>query len=301
MDFTPGSSVAIILLNWNAFAYTKACIDSLLEVKYSDFKIILVDNGSEDGSLQKLTDLFPMVTILPAKENLGFAGGNNLGINFALENNFRYVLLLNNDTLVKPDFLAPMVHVLEHGHDCAAVQPLIYFLHDQGKLWNAGGKYFKWLARSKTLYAIPDSNHPYSTDWITGCAFLVKTEVIKEIGPLNEAYFAYFEDVDWSLRMRMAGFSLKVVPSSIIYHEAGASSKSIKEGKEGFLNPKVHYLNVRNQILQLRKYASFPYGIIAWPYNFFKIFLIGVYFLGRGRWGKLRAVCSGVKDGLNQK
>lgn len=298
--YTKDSSVAIILLNWNGFEFTKACIESLLQVKYRDFKIILVDNGSVDGSLHKLSGLFPDVLFLESKENLGFTGGNNLGMNYALEKGFDYILLLNNDTVVDKGFLSPLVERLKNSPNCAAVQPLIYFLHDRGKLWNAGGRYLKWLAKSETLYNRFDSVQPYSTDWITGCAIMVKSSLIQQIGLLDNTYFAYFEDVDWSLRMRKSGYELEVVPSSKIYHEAGASSKSKTTGREGFLDPRVHYLNVRNQLFQLRKYASFPYGILAWPFNMGKISLYAVYFIIRGRWSKLHAIHKGLVDGLKK-
>src|SRR5690606_11669195 len=111
-------------------------------------------------------------------------------------------------------------------------------------------------------------------------------------------YFAYYEDVDWSLRMRNAGLDLAVVPKSRIYHVAGASSTSKESGKEGFLEPKVHYLNVRNQLFQLRKYARFSYSLSAWPYHLAKIFGYLGYFLIKRRWGKFGAIIQGAKDGI---
>src|SRR5690606_13658406 len=165
-------------------------------------------------------------------------------------------------------------------------------------LWNAGGNYWKWWGNSETSYMIKDADQPYSTDWITGCAILLKASAIEKVGILDNAYFAYHEDVDWSLRMRKAGMTLAVVPSSRIFHVAGASSKSEIRGKEGFLDPKVHYLNVRNQLFQLRKYASFPYAVTAWPYNAAKILGYMGYFVIKGRWRKLIATLKGVKEGL---
>src|SRR5690606_23251043 len=130
------------------------------------------------------------------------------------------------------------------------------------------------------------------------CAILVKTSVVKKIGMLDKAYFAYFEDVDWSLRMRKSGYNLFVVPHSKIFHEAGSSSKRISKEKEGILDPKVHYLNVRNQVFQLRKYATLPYGLTAWPYQLSKFFIYVGYFFIRGRWVKLKAVIRGLYEGL---
>ena len=298
--YTKDSSVAIILLNWNGFEFTKSCIDSLLQTINRDYEIILVDNGSEDDSLQHLMHLYPDLHFLKSPTNLGFTGGNNLGMHYALKKGFEYILLLNNDTVVERDFLSPLVERLKNCTACAAVQPLIYFMHDREKTWNAGGRYLKWLAISKTLYTIPDNTGAYPTDWITGCAFMVKSSVIEQIGVLDDLYFAYFEDVDWSLRMKKAGYLLEIVPTSRIYHEAGASSKSKSGGNEGFLNPRVHYLNVRNQLFQIRKYATFPYGMIAWPFHIGKIGLYALYFIGRGRWKKLSAIGRGFRDGIKK-
>lgn len=299
-DYTTGSSVAIILLNWNGFEFTRSCIESLLQINYRNFEIILVDNGSEDGSLGQLMDLYPDIHFLTSQLNLGFTGGNNLGMSHARKMGYEYMLLLNNDTLVDKDFLYPLVERLGNSPACAAVQPLIYYLNDREKIWSAGGRYLEWLAKSKTLYTPSDAVNAYSTDWITGCAFMVKSSIVEQIGVLDDLYFAYFEDVDWSLRMRKAGYQLEIVPESRIYHEAGASSKSKTPGREGHLNPRVHYLNVRNQVFQLRKYAFFPYAMLAWPYQLGKIGLYALYFVVRGRWGKLKAIGQGLKDGIKE-
>ncbi|HLT08658.1 MAG TPA: glycosyltransferase family 2 protein [Cyclobacteriaceae bacterium] len=292
------SSVAIILLNWNGFSYTKACIDSLKEIDYPDWQVILVDNGSTDGSLEKLKASFPNLVYLEAAKNLGFTGGNNLGISYALESGYPYILLLNNDTLVERGFLGPMVSYLVDTPSCAAAQPLIYYVHDKRKVWNAGGHYQKWLVNSQTLYHISQHSQPYPTDWITGCAILVKAGVIRAVGLLDDNYFAYHEDVDWSLRIRKAEWHLAVVPQSKIYHVAGAASTAKERGKEGLLDPKVHYLNIRNQIFQLRKYGTFPYALTAWPYHVVKLLMYLGYFVMKGRWGKMKAILRGARDGM---
>lgn len=292
------SSLAIILLNWNGYEFTKACLESLKLVDYPDFEVIVVDNGSTDGSLRKLKECFTKVIYLTSSENLGFTGGNNLGIRYALKRGFQNVLLLNNDTIVDRDFVKPLITHLQTTPSCAAVQPLIYYLHDQKELWNAGGRYKKWLGKSETSYVIKDPEDPYATDWITGCAFMIKSSVIKKVGLLDPAYFAYYEDVDWSLRIKTAGMELAVVPQSVIYHEAGASSKSKVAGKEGFLDARVHFLNVRNQLFQLRNHVVFPYACVAWPYTFSKIAGYAVYFIIRRRWAKLGAIGRGIKEGL---
>lgn len=294
------SSVAIILLNWNGFDYTKACMESLRQITYPHWQVILVDNGSTDGSLKKLKALFPEVIFLASSENVGFTGGNNLGITYAMEEGYPYMLLLNNDTLVEKGFLEPLVEHLVGASDVAAVQPLIYYVHDRNKLWSAGGNIRKWIGESQTSYLVKDAIHPYATDWITGCAILVRASTIQQVGLLDNAYFAYHEDVDWSLRMRKADMVLAVVPQSRIYHVAGASSTAKERGKEGYLDPKVHYLNIRNQFFQLRKYARFPFALVAWPYHGTKMLGYAVYFVIKRRWGKLNAIMKGARDGITK-
>lgn len=295
------SSVAFIILNWNSWDYTRACLDSLSRAGVVYSQIIVVDNASEDGSYENLVETYPKIELIRNATNLGFTGGNNLGIRKALDKGFNYVFLLNNDTVVQVDFLGLLVEEMEMSEKTAAIQPLIYHLTDKHKVWNAGGEYIPWLTMSRTIHQPKHLHSPYETDWITGCAILVRSSVIREVGLLDDRYFAYFEDVDWSLRMRKAGYILMVHPLSVIYHEAGASSKSKKAGDEGFLNPKVHYLNIRNQIYQLKKYAVTPIEKLSWPFHFLRFGTYALYFLLRGRQKKMAAIYKGIQDGLKTK
>jgi GT2 family glycosyltransferase len=135
-------------------------------------------------------------------------------------------------------------------------------------------------------------------DWITGCAFMVRTKVVEQIGPLWEALFIYHEDVDWSFCIQKAGYELVYVPKSVIYHIAGMSHKSVQKTKEGFVSPKVHYLNARNKIWFLKAHSpwyTLPTIII---YHVFYFFCIDFYFIFRRRWAKLKALNKGIWEGL---
>ena len=290
-------SVAIVILNWNGWAYTQACIESLLATGFSEGDIVLVDNGSSDGSILNVQNHFKDVHLIKSKVNEGFTGGNNIGMQYALNRGYEFIMLLNNDTKVSPGFLGLLVEEMKASDKLAAVQPLIYYMVPETKIWNAGGKYHSWLGFSQTNYNV-ENEKPYLTDWISGCAILVRSAVLEKVGLLDNKYFAYFEDVDWSLRMRKRGYELKVQPQSIIYHEAGASSKSEIKGSEGFLDPKVHFLNVKNQIFQLRKYCLSPQNWLAWPFHFIKFGFYIFYFLVKGRRGKCMAVINGIREGL---
>ncbi|GAB3656133.1 hypothetical protein GCM10028791_27740 [Echinicola sediminis] len=258
----------------------------------------MVDNASEDGSLDKLKQEFKHPVFIANDQNLGFTGGNNVGMRYALQEGFEYIMLLNNDTEVAPDFLVHLLNTFEQSPTIGAVQPLMYYMHDKAKVWNAGGKWKKWRGDSLAIKHKMDGELSYFTDWITGCCMLVRAEVIKKVGLLNDHYFAYFEDVDWSLRMKSIGYQLAVVPSSVIYHEAGASSKSTNKGKEGTISPNVHYLATRNQLFQLRNHVHMPYAVSAWLYQLGKFMLYSFYFLVRNRREKLAALLRGVVDGV---
>lgn len=296
MDYT--AEIALILVNWNGYAYTRACLLSLEEVPTPKFQVILVDNGSKEKEGIRLREEFPHLHLIETEENLGFAGGNNVGLRYALKQGYSYVVLLNNDTLVSPNFLEEMHACMVQRPNCGVVQPLILFLHDPKKIWSAGGRWHAFLGIARTLgdraevatYTPPSS----ALDWATGCCMLVSKEAIIQAGVLDEQYFAYFEDVEWSLRIRNAGFGLALAEKAIIYHEAGAASK--KKHAEGTLSATVFFYHVRNQFFLLRQLGLAQ----AIPYHFLRFLGWEIYFLLRGRRKKFTAVARGIKAGLFQ-
>ncbi len=300
MDSIPKTSVAIILVNWNGLEFTSACLQSLRQMNFRDFEVILVDNASQNQEGKKLKNLFPEVDLIENKENLGFTGGNNVGIRKALDQDFSHVMLLNNDTVVEPDFLELMLEKFSQNPSVGIVQPLICFLDEAGKIWSAGGKWDSFLGRSITLgdrkklgsYVVEDRK----LDWATGCCMLISREAILKNGLLNEGYFAYFEDVDWSLRFRKMGFEIALASRAKIYHEAGASSK--KQHDEGVLSPRVFYYHVRNQFLLLRS-SGISGGFLAYLYHLGRFTGWIGYFALRGRSKKLAAVAKGIREGLS--
>jgi GT2 family glycosyltransferase len=295
MASTPEISVAIILVNWNGYGYTKACLDSLEKVTEPAFQVILVDNGSQNSEGEQLKAKFPHIHLIANKDNLGFAGGNNVGIRYALEQGFEQVLLLNNDTTVAPSFLKELQTCLDQPGQ-GVTQPLILFAHDPQTLWSAGGKWNSLFGRAITLGdRAPFERYRVGTktlDWATGCCMLVSRAALLEAGLLNEAYFAYFEDVEWSLRIRKAGFTIGLAENAIIYHEAGAASK--KQHAEGTLSPRVFYFLVRNQLFLLRQHSI----VLGYPYHLLRFLSWAAYFLIRGRFQKLSAVFQGIQVGL---
>ena len=297
-------SIAVILVNWKKYNLTSNCIDSLNKSNYKNFKIILVDNEYSEKSLIDLRNKHKELIVFKEKNNLGFAGGNNIGIRYALENDYDYIMLLNNDTEVKENFILPLVERMEKNLFLAAVQPLILNFSNKSIIWNAGGKLNKFLGLTSTRLNNNKLNSSIVfddyTDWISGCCILIKSEIVKKIGLLDEKFFNYYEDVDWSLRMKNLGYDLGFVKESIIYHHGSSSSKN-KKTKEGVISSKIHYFNIRNHILLLKKHKNLFnfFGIVF--FQIIKITSYIFYFLIRFRFNKLTMVLKGLKHGLNIK
>jgi len=296
---------AVILVNWNSFSLTSDCIESLRSMPYRDYDVIVVDNGSADASGRLLKEKFEDIILIQSGSNLGFTGGNNLGMQYALEHKYVYQILLNNDTFVAPDFLEVLVSYMDEHPETGVIQPLIYFNHNRSLVWNGGSYYQKWLGYAYTRnYNQPiqqTSSHIKEVGWVTGCAFFTRSSLLSQTGLLANNLFIYYEDVDLSFRIKKTGSRLVFHPGAVIYHIAGMSNRNKTKGKEGFVNPIVHYLNVRNRIWLLKKYTSLLYLPTVFLFNFFYILALMAYFVARLRFYKLKTVLKAVKDGLTGK
>ncbi len=218
----------IILVNWNGRDVTLDCLRSLAHVGYPRFKILVVDNASSDGSVESVRAEFPHVEILPLPENRRFAGGNNAGIRYALDRGADLLLLLNNDTTVEGAFLDHLVNVFQTEPAAGMVAPKIYY-HDQPEtIWYAGGRISFWTGTMRHI-GIREQDHGQhdstaDTGYATGCCVLTGRNVVERIGLLDESYFMYGEDADWSLRARQAGYRVIYEPKSRVWHKISASA-----------------------------------------------------------------------------
>jgi GT2 family glycosyltransferase len=294
--------VAVILINWNSFAVTNDCICSLQKATYPYFDIIVVDNGSQDGSADALLKAHPDIVLLKNEKNMGFTGGNNRGFVYAMAQDYTYVMLLNNDTFVKPDFLEPLVSYMDSHPETGVIQSRIFFNHNRELLWNGGSYYntFWGITYTKGIFrkSGPEYEKIKAVDWVTGCAFFTRTSILKKVGTFSENFFAYHEDVDLSFRITKAGFDLIYHPDSIVYHIAGESGKQKTKGKEGFVLPIIHYLNIRNKIWILKAYTPWYCIPSTLLFNFFYCTGVMAYFVARFRFQKLKAYFRGIRDGL---
>jgi len=208
--------VFIIILNYNGKGYLTETLSSVFRLDYPNFEVIVVDNNSIDGSLEIAKSRFSKVVFIKNNQNLGFAAGNNIGIKYALERAADYILLLNNDTQVKNDFLILLIKAMEGDKKIGISSPLI-FKNNISQVWFSGGK-INWL-KMKTLHKKEKLQEDYfGSDFISGCAMLIKSKVFKKVGLLDKDYFLYWEDVDFSIKTKKAGYKLLVSPRSQIYH-----------------------------------------------------------------------------------
>ena len=297
-------SVAIILLNWNNSDYTIDCIKSLKKTTYPNKKIIIVDNASSDNSVTKIHSHFPNIDVIVNSKNLGFTGGNNVGIKRALKEKFDFIMLLNNDTIVEKVFIEPLLDAFND--NVGAVQPLILNYPDKESIWNNGGLIDNFFGRFVTI----DKNKNVDSivnfqnnkiQWISGCCFMIKSSLISKIGLLDEKFFVYFEDVDWSIKISNLKLELIIVQESRIFHHEGASWNSKKKTSEGYVSPYTHYLNIRNHIIVLRKHSEMFNPIGSFIFQILKIFSYSTYFILRFRFNKFKMVLKGLIDSLKTK
>jgi len=258
--------VSIVLLNLNGYEDTRDCLVSLRRVQYANFEVTVVDNGSDDDSFERLQTEFPDIRLLGSKENLGFTGGNNLGIEDALCRDAAYVLLLNNDTVVDPDFLTHLVQVGESDPRIGILGPKIFYASEPQRIWFAGG-YVRYGTGAcghlghDQLDQDGKFSHIADTPFITGCALLVKSAVLREVGLLDLRLFVYWEDADFCMRVRKAGYRCVFVPMARVWHKISQTC--------GLESSFTLYLGTRNQLTWTAEHIPFPYkpGALAFVFT----------------------------------
>lgn len=252
--------VSIIILNWNNYKDTKECLLSLDKITYPNYEVIVVDNGSIDGSTLKIQKDFPQHKYIYNKDNLGFTEGNNIGMKYAMKKGTDFVLILNNDVVVEKNFLESLVDIALRNPDVGIVGPAIYFYREPEKLSRTGCKINYWRINTKVY----DSVESAEMDWVYGCCLLVKKEVINKIGYLYEPYFLSYEDVDYCVRAKKAGFKIIYEPKAKIWHKSGTTLKNISSS--------YHYYFNRNKLLFIKRNA--PVYIKYFFYFYFSLYLI---------------------------
>jgi GT2 family glycosyltransferase len=222
--------LTIVTLNWNGASDTLACIESVERSRGEGVELIVVDNGSAEADVARVAEAVrarPWASLVRNAENLGFAGGSNTGIALALERGARLVMLLNNDATVEPGALEALVARLDERPATGLVAPLVLDASGE-RIWAAGGT----RARREVVcrLGLGDEpadrapSEPFEPYALIGCAMVVRREVFERVGMLDEAYFAYVEDVDFSVRAREAGWALEVVPAARVRHRVSGAT-----------------------------------------------------------------------------
>jgi len=290
------ASVAVVVLSWNDRELTVRCLDSLASVTYPDVRVILVDNGSNDDTVEVVARTYPEVELVRLSTNRGFAGGVNAGIEAALRGDAGHVFLLNNDATVEPGVLQPLVGAVSRSVGAACSQIL---QEGSGTIWYAGARYDPRRGHQgrHTGYgrpALAETIAPYPTDRGCGGAMLIPRAALERVGLLDEALFAYAEDVDWSLRARALGLEILVVPASIVHHRVSAASG-------GASSPATLYYALRNGLVVAERYA--PRGrlrTLGRRAEAFSAFVVQALRSG-SRVAGLRAVLQGLRDASRRR
>ena len=219
--------VCVLVLNWNGARDTLECLKSLEAVTYPDAEIVVIDNGSDDDSVERIQQAYPETELLQLPHNLFFGGGNNAGLEWARGRGFDYIIFLNNDTTVEPGFIEPLLATFANDQDVGMAAPLMCYSAHPDQVWYGGGLVNLWtgvvahkhIRESTSQVSLATRN----TDYITGCCLMVPNDLAFQLNGFDSAFQMYGEDVDLSLRCRKAGFQLAFVPQSKIYHKVSAS------------------------------------------------------------------------------
>jgi GT2 family glycosyltransferase len=286
--------VAAVVLNWNNYDDTRACLESLRSLTPGVERTVVVDNGSTDGSGDRIAEEFPDVELCFTGENLGFGGGMNAGIEHATDDDVEYLWLLNNDVLFpEKGVLSELCAVLDRKPDVAGVSPLIREYPETDDVWFWRG-FIDWdcanAAHDPPEAYGQETDRLVSNDYITSCAFLVRASLAERVGGLPTEYFLYYEDVDFCVRLRDEGYRLLTVTDTVVHHRVSASTGTVK-------GPLPAYYLARNRIRFARKFDD-KVGDTFYPgYALWVLTRLKWYFTSR-EYESTVALLRGAVDGL---
>jgi GT2 family glycosyltransferase len=286
--------VISVILNTNRRADTLECLASLTAGTYQNNRILVLDNDSSDGSVAAIRSEFPSVEVIELRENLGYAGNNNVGIEAALKRGADWVFVLNEDTILAPDCLSQLIQAAESDPRIGIVGPMVYHHGEPDVIQSAGGRIGRYWESRHLGMNETDGNQftqPLEVDWISGCGILVRRGVIAQIGAIDPRYFYYWEETEWCLRAGRAGWRVVHVPQAKMWH------KGVQRDYRP--SPTVTYYSTRNRLLTMAKHKA-PFrvwlGVSLWMMR-----TLGSWSV-RPRWKSIRdhrnAMWRGVVDFL---
>lgn len=239
----------VILLNWNGTADTLECLESLRRSPLSKFDVVIIENGSREEEVRRLKDALRGEVLLESKENLGFAEGNNLAIRYGLGRGYRYFFLLNNDTQIGVDCLFRLKEAAHSDPQIGIVGAVNYYAADPGRVWYSGG-HINWktgqlrdeTAETRDLSCFPPIRE---VDDVAGSSLFIKREVLEKVGLLEPKYFAYYEETEWCLRAKKAGYKIVACLAAKVWHKV---SRTLPP-------PGIQYMMTRNRCLFMLRNA----------------------------------------------
>lgn len=274
--------VSIVLVNYNQPWLTIECLQSLQNLDYPNWEVIVVDNGSTTA-WRPIQEAFPQVPLLVSDQNLGFAGGNNMALSKAKG---EYLFFLNNDTTVEPNVVSTLVHFLQSHPDCGLVSPRIHYAEPPFLIQYAGSTPINRMTiRNKGIgwkqADIGQYRDERQTEHIHGAAMMMPRKVLNEVGPMREDYFLYYEELDWTERTKRAGYTIWYCGTSCIWHKESAAT-----GHESPL--KVFYLNRNRLLFARRNYKPLEvasawlfYSMVSLPVHLLKYLIKGRFDLAK--------------------
>lgn len=284
--------VQITILNWNGYSDTSELLDSLKLINTPEIKIIVVDNHSFGNDVGLLENNYKgYIQILKNDLNLGFAGGNNIGIKKALESNPDYILIINNDTIVQPNFLSVLLDLFKLDEKLGIIAPQINYYDEPKKVWSAGGKISKIRGSG---FAITNkleneiSQIDRYVEFVSGCCMLIKKEVFQTVGLFDENYFLYLEDTDLCHRVNKAGYKIVVTPKSKIFHKVNKSTQ------KNYSTLPLYY-TTRNRLYFAKKNFSETF-IFTFLYILISMLLKSFYWFVTGKNENIIAVKNAILD-----
>lgn len=285
-------SVAVIIINWNALKWTEACLEQLKKQEYQNFRVFVVDNNSNNGEGKVLEENWgDFSRILKVRSNLGFAEGNNYALSHEELTNFDYYLLLNNDTRFSPKLLSELVEVDSSRN--SIVGPIVRSWGAES-IQSAGVKNINlWTGSTHLQRTAPTSKKSTeNVEMVSGCCFMIGSNILKKVGNLDPDYFAYYEETDFCLRALQAGFSVLLAANVEIEHFGGGSSSGVSNFQERQL--------LKNRLLLVKKNGSLLQKISITLYvSLFYLWMRCIIVVLRGKTSIIPALLSGYREGIS--
>jgi GT2 family glycosyltransferase len=292
-DSTALPLVYAVTVNWQRPDDTLECLVSLYTQDYPQLKVLVVDNGSQDGSVERFRERYPQAEILALPENLGFAGGYNRGIQTALERGAQFVFILNNDATVAPEAVRLLVE--SHRPDIGLLAPLIFYTSAPDHVWSAGGRISRWTLEKDDRWTNRSDWQTWPAsieqDFVTGCSVLFPRATLLQVGAFDEAYRMYYEDMDLCYRVRKSSKRILLIPAAHAWHKVATSSG----GRD---SPQERYWMARSSVMFFRKHARGLQKAIIPIYRSLSAVKTTLKLLIQGRTASISAYWRGLWHGL---